>query len=321
MTRKKPSKSRVRSPPKLPAAENQVLNYLVSLPGAQDEVSPEVLDQIFGSLGEILRRHPQLWPFSRHFFSSARSPLDRLLVGGVPPTKVARLDPPSTQADSAFPILSCCYWLVRAHPHFFHALWDWSALFPLLNSSNISPASKFLVTQILGEVFALNDLTRQRLFLGAHDKSSSPSRDQYHDLSLDLLLPSKKNPSKIALDVVSAKSGIAESRLITVESIPLLRLNLKSESTPSGSERDLILTDSLRRKLRDLALSVLRETPVLLTGPVGSGKTSLVEHLAKVSGHQEHVDFHRIQVQCSELNKFFLLISIEKTFIGLFYVF
>ncbi|XXG76315.1 hypothetical protein AAC387_Pa08g0684 [Persea americana] len=62
--------------------------------------------------------------------------------------------------------------------------------------------------------------------------------------------------------------------------------------------RSYILTESVEEHLRDLARAVfIRKYPVLLQGPTSSGKTSLVQYLAVITGHEfvrinnhEHTD-------------------------------
>ena len=59
-----------------------------------------------------------------------------------------------------------------------------------------------------------------------------------------------------------------------------------------------VLTKSIREHLKNLARAVfIRRYPVLLQGPTSSGKTSLIEYLATVTGHRfvrinnhEHTD-------------------------------
>ncbi len=48
--------------------------------------------------------------------------------------------------------------------------------------------------------------------------------------------------------------------------------------------RSLVPVPSSQRNLHSLAIAVASGNPVLLEGPVGSGKTSLVEHLAEMTG-------------------------------------
>lgn len=73
------------------------------------------------------------------------------------------------------------------------------------------------------------------------------------------------------------------------------------ESLPDEGGPDVsafVVTPAVQRHLRSVARAVTqRRFPVLLQGPTSSGKTSLVEHLARVTGHacvrinnHEHTD-------------------------------
>ncbi|XP_041350636.1 midasin-like [Gigantopelta aegis] len=58
----------------------------------------------------------------------------------------------------------------------------------------------------------------------------------------------------------------------------------------------LIPVASMLNNLRSLALAVVSGNSVLLQGPVGSGKTSLVEHLGQVTGRSKSPDLLKIQL-------------------------
>jgi len=55
------------------------------------------------------------------------------------------------------------------------------------------------------------------------------------------------------------------------------------QNIPS-SKSNLVLVDSARANLENVALGVVAGRAVCLQGPVGCGKTALVEHLATVTG-------------------------------------
>lgn len=74
-----------------------------------------------------------------------------------------------------------------------------------------------------------------------------------------------------------------------------------SDSTINGSSDNIIkytVTESVEERLRNLARAIwIKKYPVLLQGPTSSGKTSLVQHLAAITGHEfvrinnhEHTD-------------------------------
>ncbi|XP_037541018.1 midasin [Nematolebias whitei] len=69
---------------------------------------------------------------------------------------------------------------------------------------------------------------------------------------------------------------------------------------PRQSERvdplDLVLVDSTCHNLRSLALAVASQNPVLLEGPIGCGKTALVEYMAAITGHTTATQFLKVQL-------------------------
>uniref|UniRef100_A0A665VA47 Midasin n=1 Tax=Echeneis naucrates TaxID=173247 RepID=A0A665VA47_ECHNA len=69
--------------------------------------------------------------------------------------------------------------------------------------------------------------------------------------------------------------------------------------SPRQSEQvnqNLVLVDSTCRNLRRLALAVASQKPVLLEGPIGCGKTALVEFVAAVTGHTKATEIFKVQL-------------------------
>lgn len=58
----------------------------------------------------------------------------------------------------------------------------------------------------------------------------------------------------------------------------------------------LVPVPSMMANLRSLTLAVAAGSPVLLQGPVGCGKTSLVQHLAQRVGRNRAPEFMKIQL-------------------------
>ncbi|KAG2468109.1 MDN1 protein, partial [Polypterus senegalus] len=68
---------------------------------------------------------------------------------------------------------------------------------------------------------------------------------------------------------------------------------------PPESEKEianLVLVDSTCRSLQSLAMAVASQKPVLLEGPIGSGKTVILEHLAAVTGRGKTPHFLKVQL-------------------------
>ncbi len=59
---------------------------------------------------------------------------------------------------------------------------------------------------------------------------------------------------------------------------------------------NLVLVDSTCQNLRRLAMAVASQKPILLEGPIGCGKTALVEYLAAVTGHVKAPDILKVQL-------------------------
>lgn len=62
------------------------------------------------------------------------------------------------------------------------------------------------------------------------------------------------------------------------------------------NQKDLVLVESTCRNLRRLALAVASQKAVLLEGPIGCGKTALVEFMAAVTGHTKTTEILKVQL-------------------------
>lgn len=58
----------------------------------------------------------------------------------------------------------------------------------------------------------------------------------------------------------------------------------------------IVTVPSTKVSIQSLALAVVSGSPVLLEGPVGSGKTAYVEHLAHQTGRQSALDLIKVQL-------------------------
>ena len=57
-----------------------------------------------------------------------------------------------------------------------------------------------------------------------------------------------------------------------------------------------MLVDSTCRNMRRLAMAVASQKAVLLEGPIGCGKTALVEFMASVTGHTNATEILKVQL-------------------------
>lgn len=79
-----------------------------------------------------------------------------------------------------------------------------------------------------------------------------------------------------------------------------------------------MLVDSTYHNLRRLALALASQKPVLLEGPIGCGKTSLVEFLAAATGHVQSKEILKVQLgdQTDSKVRFAVDVTAEAAFHG-----
>ncbi|XP_061668786.1 midasin isoform X2 [Syngnathoides biaculeatus] len=69
-----------------------------------------------------------------------------------------------------------------------------------------------------------------------------------------------------------------------------------SKQTEQVNDSDIVLVNSTCLNLKRLALAVASQKPVLLEGPIGCGKTALVEFLAASTGHTKSTKILKVQL-------------------------
>ncbi|XP_064629159.1 midasin-like [Lineus longissimus] len=84
--------------------------------------------------------------------------------------------------------------------------------------------------------------------------------------------------------------------VVSVCGILLPKLSVDDDTSMPLVFPDIVPVPSTQRNLRSLALAVSSGSPVLLQGPVGSGKTALVEYLAKLTGRTRPQQIMKVQL-------------------------
>ena len=150
-------------------------------------------------------------------------------------------------------------------------------------------------------LYSLRALTRAILYMNKAEPLFGPHRACYDALSMSFASPLSPDSSEILMNVLNKMiqpidketKSLGLDNLIEVEGYYLQKgpKNIKKRD-------DFILTPTIKQHLRQLAQAVfLRTSPVLLQGPTSSGKTSIIEYLADITGHEfvrinnhEHTD-------------------------------
>ncbi|XP_067673927.1 midasin-like [Haliotis asinina] len=133
------------------------------------------------------------------------------------------------------------------------------------------------------------------------------TEEEIRELSVRYLLedgPRKKEECLVVMTTGVEKLSHTMQSLVSmdfsdsvVEVAGLLLPRLQGETIMMKSV-ELVPVPSMLSNLRSLALAVVSGAPVLLQGPVGSGKTTLVQHLAGLTGR--HSTPHLIKIQLGD---------------------
>lgn len=179
-----------------------------------------------------------------------------------------QISPPS---DSD--IVKASYYLLKSDPNLFKQLWKWSEFLDLYWNKG-DDIQKYFCNKIIG------------ILTGAGQARVS-QLNVMSKISEEVLLfegnPVEKNTikyaptEKVTQDLILT---VPNSDFINVEGVFLPIYDKNMTKIPT----DVEMVSSTRTNLRSLALAVGSNKPVCLNGPVGCGKSMLVEYLSKVTG-------------------------------------
>uniref|UniRef100_A0AAR2IVI6 Midasin n=1 Tax=Pygocentrus nattereri TaxID=42514 RepID=A0AAR2IVI6_PYGNA len=186
----------------------------------------------------------------------------------------------------------------------FRVLWDWSACVSQLLTSDVMVRG--YTAQCLALVSHMTD-NQKTIFLRKvlsseeilHLKMKSLEEAQQLEVERALVLANQGSVMwRLERGNKYTKGQVVSEDLsqsvTAVCGVILPRLAPRQEE--QKSLQNLVLVDSTCRNLRRLAMAVASQKPVLLEGPIGCGKTALVEYLAAVTGHVKAPDILKVQL-------------------------
>lgn len=218
------------------------------------------------------------------YFEQNPSPFT--IVNANPRRKTAKLC--DTNNLSRYDMVECCYSFVKFNPNFFRRTWKWS---------------EFIETYCKGEDYDRND---RYTFLCNYILATLANMTQTQleklneKIPLDVRTMFEINEEQYVNDVAfkyeshlrsegGSKWSFDNSLIKCVEGVMLPMFSSKEMSSKSvlnvsNTNAELVMVESTRLNLRCLSIGVASGKAVCLSGPVGCGKTSLVEYLAAKTG-------------------------------------
>ncbi|XP_064473273.1 midasin-like [Ornithodoros turicata] len=227
------------------------------------------------ALGDLLSRYPEVSQFAELYLEG-----QCLLQGhDSPPRKKARGgDTPERAA------LRCSLQLLQRLPQVV-TRWDWGALAHFLGSGGLE--RRWFACQCYSLLVGMDDQQRHQLlykFIGPKEISNLDLR-----LAIDVTIDGPQASSALSSTKAVLSSSDLSAKVECIAGI-LLPVATDDSTEPAAScNADRVPIASGQRSLRLLAEWVAQggqSGGALLTGPVGCGKTWLVEHLAARTGHR-----------------------------------
>ncbi|KAI5016290.1 hypothetical protein ZWY2020_006141 [Hordeum vulgare] len=228
------------------------------------------------ALSRALDLAPYLIRCVLKYFKFSPPPFHRLCEGVTPPTKGLHLFLDATQVSYRF---------LELEPRVFCEQWDWSCFLDLVNGTtdyrladdslhSVVLDLRWCAIQILVVVFKASDMGNASFGLGADDAFTCLLRwkEFCTDTSLEkasLYLQTEEGSSNI--DLTSLADTLLDWSEVTAGKEYNIGCNICL----------FVLTSTMRKSYEVALMAVSQRWPVLLYGPVGAGKTALINELAQ----------------------------------------
>ncbi|XP_037035796.1 midasin isoform X2 [Bradysia coprophila] len=207
--------------------------------------------------------------------------------------KLKKRDRRPTQLD----VVKCCYYFLKDNFNFYKNAWKWSD-FLRTYANNDCDLQKLYTNHIMAMLIGMSVHQLKELNCAIPRQLILENEMKIHPITEDK--PSAESasttlvPSTYRSDVVCCIEGVF---------LPIYDVANKQFYHKNDVER-IVDVASTKANMRSIALGISSNKAICLTGPVGCGKTTLVEHLAKLTGRIAPISFG---------NEFDATVSSEKT--------
>ncbi|XP_063299642.1 midasin [Pelobates fuscus] len=267
--------------------------------GAQ--INHDLHERLCVAMSRLVSSCPDVLPFSLKYFRNASPVFQRLFLESGDSSTVRY----GRRRMKLRDLMEASYRFLKQDTFSFREMWDWSVCVPLLKSHDLTV--RWYTAHCLSLVTCMCDENKQtflkKLFTAEeliHFKLQMADELHSQNIERSLLLANpetemwhrEKSQQYTKGQIVS--SDLCSS-VVSVCGVTLPKKML-SEQGQDKNVRQLVLVESTCRSLHNLALAVSYQNAVLLEGPIGCGKTALVEHLATVTGRLKPPDILKVQL-------------------------
>ncbi|KAM9782721.1 LOW QUALITY PROTEIN: midasin [Neosynchiropus ocellatus] len=184
----------------------------------------------------------------------------------------------------------------------FRTLWDWSPCVSQLLTSDVmvrgyTAQCLALVSHMTDNqktIFLRKVLTREEI---VHLKIKALEEFQQLEVEKALVLANQGSVAWQRDKINKFTRGQVVSEDLSQNVVAVCGVVLpRVAPQPQETQDHVVLVDSTCGNLRRLAMAVASQKPVLLEGPIGCGKTALVEFMAAVTGHTRAAQILKVQL-------------------------
>lgn len=212
----------------------------------------------------------------------------------------------SSECDTILEVLIACLSFLNYHTIWFRDAIDWTFVFRFTSHTN--PEIRYIAIQCYVILFSLDNQQTSQLF------GKCFTQEEWTRLRIEYLhLYSQRRPElqikeQLYYELFASESNDCRQcfedndfseELICVNGVLLNRHNFENKKINGEVvETNVVLVPSTQSNVRSIALAVCSNKPVLVEGPVGCGKTMLIDYLASVTGR--HRPPHLVKVQLAD---------------------
>ncbi|XP_063773055.1 midasin [Pseudophryne corroboree] len=264
-------------------------------------VNHDLHERLCVAMSRLVTSHPDVLPFALRYFQKASPVFHRLFLESCDSSTVRY----GRRRIKLRELMEAAYRFLQQDKPSFRDMWDWSVCIPLLKSHDL--AVRWYTAHCLALVTCMSDENRQiflKKLFNADELINFKLQwlDELHGQGIEQginmtnqekSLWHKDNSQKYTKGQIV--SGDLCSRVVAVCGITLTKKLLKNREQETNSS-PLVLVESTCRSLHSLAQAISYQNAVLLEGPIGCGKTALVEHLATLTGRLKPPDILKVQL-------------------------
>ncbi|RMC13255.1 hypothetical protein DUI87_10789 [Hirundo rustica rustica] len=268
---------------------------------AGGQINHDQHERLCVAMSKLVADHPDVLPFALRYFKTTSPVFQRLFLESSDANTVRY----GRRRMKLRDLMEAAYRFLQKEPSVFRELWDWSVCIPLLRSHDT--LVRWYTSNCLALVTCMNDEHKlsflKKIFNPeelVHFRLKLLEESQLQNVEKALVLANPdssfwQKEKELHYTQGHVVSGDLSAHVVAVCGIVLPRLQRVSEEQENNAS-SFVLVESAFTNLQNLAIAVASQTPVLLEGPIGCGKTCLIEYLAAVTGRAKPPHILKVQL-------------------------